>query len=252
MTSIDTYCDEMAQGRVAREEYIRAFMQDVPTIYSSLMPVSVKGEILQESEKRLREQWEADVTTFEAERESPWIKVGPKPRHVEWSKSSGDKAALAFLKLERTLGLPGLIKQGSGPDGILYSAHHEVTIAKMVAHRTMEFSCSIMLEEAEKRLHSAQAQLTAAMGQDEQKPEAEEEDETAESLAADQTRRDGLKALAKKVQDARHAFKETEKKFKLLRADPAKGCKVVWDGDQSPDAVREMMRKQASEQWDAA
>ena len=77
---------DLSRGNIAREEWMLAYMQDVPSPYRALLPPSYDAAELIEAERAIRRMVERDAKAY---LEDPFRAVGPDPCMVDWTNVSG-------------------------------------------------------------------------------------------------------------------------------------------------------------------
>jgi hypothetical protein len=101
---------DLTRANVAREEWMKYRMGDLPPIYRAMLPPTADAKELLEAERAIRKMYTDDQETYAAK---PWREVGPEPSMVDWSKI--DAFHMDWLRAEITpIGtMPGVVRFGS-------------------------------------------------------------------------------------------------------------------------------------------
>ena len=100
-------CD-LLRKQVAREAYVKWRMNDLPAVYTNLMPVTYDAHLLWISEQAIRRQHRDDLKFVE----QPWRRLGPPCHTLDYSNLSGQDLIEFSLGVEIPPGLTDLPKAG--------------------------------------------------------------------------------------------------------------------------------------------
>lgn len=103
--------DELQDARragAARQSYIVWRMQDLPSVYTDLMPFTPDVAELWVAEKNIRRQYEEDQKLAA----SPWRVIGPKPHLLDYSNLKGRDLFTFAIECEPMMLMPGVVKRG--------------------------------------------------------------------------------------------------------------------------------------------
>lgn len=99
---------ELLRCQAARQGYIAWRMQDLPSVYQQLLPLSYTTKLLWEAERAIRAQYKADQE-FGAR---PWWHIGPPCRLLDHSGMTGTELIQFDLEITAVTGMPAVVKPG--------------------------------------------------------------------------------------------------------------------------------------------
>lgn len=100
---------DMQRRAIAREEWIKWRMTDVPAIYLALMPVTESAEQLRNAEENIRAMILSDQRLLA---ENPWRHCGPEPRAVDFTMLPEHEVTDMCIKSQPEEGFPAVVRDG--------------------------------------------------------------------------------------------------------------------------------------------
>ena len=144
---------ESLRDSVARAEWIRWRMGDVPTIYANLLPPSSNAAILILAEQRIRRMVEDDSRVWQND---PWRHVGPEPKAVDWSEVPAIETVTEHLRATPMVGMPDVPREG-------FEQHPSVITAEQMSLKTAHYQAKRASEAARKERDAANSVYVAAV-----------------------------------------------------------------------------------------